>query len=68
MVEVAAKRPAGVGNVVWSLKRFFAFLNAAGLSDVRIDGLLARRLSRRGGCGRCRALPVRRPARSITAF
>ena len=24
-------RPAGIGNVVWSLKRFFAFLNAAGL-------------------------------------
>src|SRR5215471_13898509 len=34
MVEVAPRRPAGIGNVVWSLKRFFAFLNAAGLSDV----------------------------------
>src|SRR5664279_1878778 len=41
MVEMAPKRPAGIGNLVWSLKRFFAFLNAAGLSDVRIDGLLA---------------------------
>ena len=41
MAELAPKRPAGIGNVVWSLKRFFAFLNAAGLSDVRIDGLLA---------------------------
>lgn len=58
MVEVAPKRPAGIGNVVWSLKRFFAFLNVAGLSDVRIDGLLA---PRRGGCGHCRASPVRRP-------
>jgi integrase len=38
--------------VVWSLKRFFAFLNAAGLSEVRIDGLLARAAPRR-----VRALP-----------
>src|SRR6516164_2422919 len=52
MVEVAPERPAGVGNVVWSLKRFFAFLNVAGLSDVRIDGLLARAAPRR-----VRALP-----------
>jgi len=52
LVEVAPKRPAGVGNVVWSLKRFFAFLNAAGLSDVRIDGLLSRAAPRR-----VRALP-----------
>ena len=41
LVEVAPRRTAGTGNVVWSLKRFFAFLHAAGLSDVRIDGLLA---------------------------
>ena len=52
MVEVAPRRPAGTGNVVWSLKRFFAFLNAAGLSDVRIDGLLAHAAPRR-----VRALP-----------
>src|SRR5260370_3441273 len=52
MAEVARRRPAGVGNVVWSLKRFFAFLNAAGLSDVRIDGLLAHAAPRR-----VRALP-----------
>ena len=52
MVEVAPKRPAGTGNVAWSLKRFFAFLNAAGLSDVRIDGLLAHAAPRR-----VRALP-----------
>lgn len=52
MVEVASRRPAGTGNVVWSLKRFFAFLNVAGLSDVRIDGLLARAAPRR-----VRALP-----------
>jgi hypothetical protein len=52
MVEMAPKRPAGIGNVVWSLKRFFAFLNAAGLSDVRIDGLLAHAAPRR-----VRALP-----------
>ncbi len=52
MVEIAPRRPAGIGNVVWSLKRFFAFLNAAGLSDVRIDGLLARAAPRR-----VRALP-----------
>jgi hypothetical protein len=38
--------------VVWSLKRFFVFLNAAGLSDVRIDGLLAHAAPRR-----VRALP-----------
>jgi hypothetical protein len=37
---------------------FFAFLNVAGLSDVRVDGLLARTAPRR--YGRCRALPVRR--------
>src|SRR5438128_30509 len=48
----AARRPAGIGNVVWSLKRFFAFLNAAGLSDVRVDGLLAHAAPRR-----VRALP-----------
>ena len=52
MVEMAPRRPAGIGNVVWSLKRFFAFLNAAGLSDVRVDGLLARTAPRR-----VRALP-----------
>jgi integrase len=52
MVEMAPRRPSGIGNVVWSLKRFFAFLNAAGLSDVRIDGLLARAAPRR-----VRALP-----------
>jgi site-specific recombinase XerC len=47
MVEMAPKRPAGIGNVVWSLTRFFAFLNVAGLSDVRIDGLLALAAPRR---------------------
>src|SRR6266568_5111975 len=52
LVEVAPRRTAGTGNVVWSLKRFFAFLNAAGLSDVRIDGLLAHAAPRR-----VRALP-----------
>ena len=52
MVEMAPKRPAGIGNVVWSLKRFFVFLNAAGLSDVRVDGLLAHAAPRR-----VRALP-----------
>lgn len=52
MVEMAPKRPAGIGNVVWSLKRFFAFLNLAGLSDVRINGLLAH-----AAPGRVRALP-----------
>jgi integrase len=53
MVEMASRRPAGIGNVVWSLKRFFAFLSAAGLSDVRVDGLLARVAPRR-----VRALPA----------
>jgi integrase len=52
MVEMARRRPAGMGNVVWSLKRFFAFLNIAGLSDVRVDGLLAH-----GAPRRVRALP-----------
>ena len=52
LVEVAPRRTAGTGNVVWALKRFFGFLNAAGLSDVRIDGLLARAAPRR-----VRALP-----------
>jgi integrase len=52
MVEVAPGRQAGVGNLVWSLKRFFAFLNVAGLSDVPVDGLLARAAPRR-----VRALP-----------
>ena len=52
MVDTAPRRPAGMGNVVWSLKRFFAFLNAAALSDVRIDGLLAHAAPQR-----VRALP-----------
>lgn len=52
MVEMAPKRPGGIGNVVWSLKRFFAFINGAGLGDVRIDGLLAHAAPRR-----VRALP-----------
>ena len=52
MVEMAPRRSAGIGNVVWSLNRFFAFLNAAGLSDVRVDGLLAHAAPRR-----VRALP-----------
>jgi integrase len=47
MTEMAARRPGGTGNVVWALKRLFAFLNAAGLSDVRVDGLLARAAPRR---------------------
>src|SRR3974390_465033 len=59
LVEVAPRRRAGAGNVVWSLKRFFAFLNAAGLSDVRVDGLLARAAPRRG-----RALPCFPPEES----
>src|SRR6266571_5074077 len=63
MVEMAPRRPAGTANVVWSLKRFFAFLNIAGLSDVRIDGLLAHAAPRR--VRRCRALPVRSPAVSL---
>lgn len=52
MVEMASRRPAGIANVVWSLQRFFAFLNAAGLSDVRVDGLLAHAAPQRA-----RALP-----------
>jgi integrase len=52
LVETAPRRSAGTGNVAWALKRFFAFLNAAGLSDVRIDGLLAHPAPRR-----VRALP-----------
>ena len=52
MVEMAPKRPAGIGNVVWALKRFFAFLNTAGLSDVRIGDLLAHAAPQR-----VRALP-----------
>jgi integrase len=52
MVAMAPRRPGGIGNVAWSLKRFFAFLNAAGLSDVHVDGLLARAAPRR-----VRALP-----------
>lgn len=47
MAEMAPRRPAGTGNVVWSLRRFFAFLNAAGLSVIRIDGLLAHAAPRR---------------------
>src|SRR2546430_7333269 len=53
MVEAAPRRPAGVGNVVWSLKRFFAFLHLAGLSDLRIAGLLAHAAPRRGRGLRC---------------
>ncbi len=52
MAGMAPKRPAGIGNVAWSLRRFFAFLNAAGLSNVRVDGLLAHAAPRR-----VRALP-----------
>jgi integrase len=52
MAEMAPRRLAGIGNLAWSLKRFFAFLNVAGLSDVRIDGLLAHAAPRR-----VRALP-----------
>src|SRR5260370_41774811 len=48
----APRRRAAAGNVAWSLKRIFAFLNAAGLHDVRIDGLLAHPAPRR-----VRALP-----------
>src|SRR5260370_33880905 len=48
MAEEAPRRRAAAGNVVWSLKRFFAFLNAAGLSDFRIYGLLAHAAPRRG--------------------
>jgi integrase len=56
LVETAPRRPAGTGNVAWALKRFFAFLNSAGLSDVRIDGLLAHAAPRR-----VRALPCFTP-------
>lgn len=47
MTEMAARRPGGTGNVVRALKRLFAFLNAAGLSDVRVDGFLAHAAPRR---------------------
>jgi integrase len=47
LVEVAPRRTAGTGNVVWALKRYFAFLNDAGLSAVRVDGLLAHAAPRR---------------------
>jgi integrase len=52
LLEIAPRRTGGTGNVVWALKRFFAFLNAVGLSGVRIDGLLAHVAPRR-----VRALP-----------
>jgi len=39
--------------VVWSLKRFFAFLNVAGLSEVRVDGLLAHAAAAAGAGAAC---------------
>ena len=47
LVEMAPRRPAGIGNVTWALRRLFAFLNTAGLSDVNADGLLTRAAPRR---------------------
>jgi integrase len=52
LLSVAPRRAPGMGNTAWALRRFFAFLNAAGLSALRVDGMLATRAPRR-----VRALP-----------
>ncbi|MDR0359637.1 MAG: tyrosine-type recombinase/integrase [bacterium] len=52
LAQMGQRRPGGVRNIVKMLKRLFALLNRDGLSDVQLDGLLARTAPERA-----RALP-----------
>lgn len=51
--DVSLRRPGGVRNVIKSLRRFFFFLGDAGLSEVRIDGLLCKSAPERARAFRC---------------
>lgn len=52
LVDARPRHNAGMGNTVWAIKRFFAFANQHRLTELRVDGLLAR-----VGPRRVRALP-----------
>lgn len=52
LVAVAPRHSSGMGNTVWALKRFFRFLNAQGIAELRVEAMLAR-----VGPRRTRALP-----------
>src|SRR5215510_12724743 len=60
MVEMAPRRPAGIGNLVWSLRGSSPSSTSPG--SATSASMACSRVPRRGGCGRCRALPARRPA------
>ncbi|WP_214465541.1 tyrosine-type recombinase/integrase [Microbacterium flavescens] len=52
LVEARPRHASGMGNTVWAIKRFFQFLNHQGVTDLKVDALLAR-----VGPRRTRALP-----------
>jgi integrase len=52
LVEVRPRHTSGMNNTVWAMKRLFRFLNQQGITDLRVEGLLAR-----VGLRRIRALP-----------
>jgi hypothetical protein len=41
LMAVALKRQSGIGNTVWAVKRFFAFLNDSGLCGLQVDAMLS---------------------------
>jgi site-specific recombinase XerD len=47
LVSAAPRHQSGMGNVVWMVKRLFAFLNGEGLSGLRVDAMLSRTAPRR---------------------
>ena len=53
LMAVAPKHQSGIGNTVWAVKRFFAFLNDPGCAACGWTRCCRR--SRRDGCGSCRA-------------
>ncbi|MEW1982409.1 tyrosine-type recombinase/integrase [Citricoccus sp. NPDC079358] len=56
LVEVGPRHTSGMGNTVWALKRFFAFANQQGYSELDVEAMLAR-----VGPRRARALPCFTP-------
>src|SRR6476620_3596448 len=47
LVAVAPKHRSGIGNTVWAVRRFFAFLNDTGLCSLRVDAMLSQIAPRR---------------------
>ncbi|PVW01897.1 integrase [Microbacterium sp. Gd 4-13] len=56
LVEARPRHASGMGNTVWAIKRYFQFLNHQGVTELKVDAMLAR-----VGPRRTRALPCFTP-------